>query len=162
MSNVMPHMNAPDTPTVSIQKPRRPVSLWLLLVAAWGLGALFSVGVVKHLYEAAVGSNVQRSLINAGILIIVSGYLIGLAIAIHRRNSWAARTLGTLFLMVFALAAFFGPGSPSPSCAGTEDCVQGWWLGRLLLTMLFIGWAVAAGWSPGEKRYYLASQSSVA
>jgi hypothetical protein len=153
-------MNLPDTPDVPVKKARRPISLWLLLAVAWGFGAFFVAGVFKHLFEAVMGDSAMRSLINAAILIIVASYFVGLAIAILRRKSWAARTLGTFLLVFGALLAFFGPGQPAPGCVG--DCVQDWWLGRLLAALLMIGWAVTAGWSPGAKRYYLAGSSGAA
>ncbi len=139
---------------------RRPISLWLLLVLGLGLGLFFSAGIFKHIYEALVGAQAAKSIVNAVLLAVVSAYLLGLAIAIQLRRQWIARTLGTLLLLVFAVAAALQPGDPSPNCAPNEACVQGWWFGRILLAALFIAWAVFAGWSPGAKRYYAATHTS--
>jgi hypothetical protein len=142
---------------------RRPISVWVLLAAAWCFGLFFGAGIFKHLFEAiagTTGSTLGRSLINAGILLFVSGYLVVLAIAIQRRSGWLARTLGTLLLVLVALIALFGQGTPSASCGASPECVQGWWLGRLAMVAVVLAWAITAGWSPGAKRYYKAAQVS--
>jgi len=141
---------------------RRPISLWLLLGLAWGLGIFYGVGSPKHLFEAVTASASGpplRSIANAGILLLLSGYLVTLAIAIQRRRKRIARGLGSLFLVLVALIVFFGSGGSPPANCGVS-CVQGWWLGRLLMTALVLALAVAAGWSSGANRYYSPPQGA--
>ncbi len=140
---------------------RRPLSVWLLLVLAGGLGIFFGVGVFKHLFEAVIGSgsgSPLESAADAGILVAVTGYLIALALAIQRRIGWMARTQGTLLLVLFVFGVGHKP--PSAQCTASPGCAPGWWAAQLLVDAMLIGWAFAAGWSPAAKRYYLARQAA--
>lgn len=132
---------------------RRPISIWLLLALAWGLAALFGLGVCKHLIDAVTAASL-KSVANAGVLALIAAYLSCLALAIQRRQAKAARLLGTVFLVLMALLVVCGPGEPSAECMPSPGCVDGWWIGRLTIAFIAIAWALAAGWSRSAKQYY--------
>ncbi|MDQ1919599.1 hypothetical protein [Massilia pseudoviolaceinigra] len=144
---------APCAPQATQPPGKRPLSVWLLLLALGAISislAVITAGFVSVMVFYKVG--VRTSLVAdiAWRLVIVAlagGALVGVA----RRRQWG-RWLGVLAMGAMTVALFFIPDTAQYA---NETQRSGGFIGRtILVPALMAWWIYACGFSSKARRYF--------
>jgi len=133
----------------------RPISAWLLLIAIALYGFVFASGTAEFLFLIASRldqiSNPWGVLLAVGWRLFIVGVFLASFVGIFKRKQWG-RWLGLLMLAGFAVFSIFG--QDTANYADEAQRAGGYFGRKILLPLLFAGWAYAFGFSAKAKRYF--------
>lgn len=145
----------PDSDLSAVEAPAsgRPFSIWLILILFNLVGAIFVVGLVRHVWMMALNwSTVDKyAIFVTGWRVMLVAIVAGVILGIVRRRQWG-RWLGVAAMLATAAVAIFGTDSThynnDAERAGGE-------FGRAILMPLLLFWgSYAFGFSRKAIRYF--------
>jgi len=145
----------PMAEAILTSAPRRPISVWLLVLAVSAITILFTVSLVRYLWVFVFHFTQMPNLLMASVGLVWRAMLVSAFLATTRgvfcRRNWG-RWLGVLVVVAFAAFSLFGPDT---TIYKNDAERAGGHLGRIIIfPALLAWWAYALAFSQKSKAYF--------
>ena len=149
------HLDIAESSSMSTEKVKRPISVWLMQILLYVFVGLFVIGLFKGMADVV---RLGYSNLGSGRVLFsifwVSGLILGsvwTAISLYRRRNWSKWVCLCLLALLLAVIIL----SPNTTYYANDAERMGGFVGRyVFFSVLLVWWAYALAFSKKAKRYF--------